>query len=600
MDLGTLQVNLETNLKQFSSDMDGSVKVVHKSCAQIQKDIENETKTSRELRDRFFKATHTGLANDLYEHDRYFNDLRAKWSDNESMLTEINITANAEREKILKDYEKSASNMMSKLKTIFRLGFATYAINSFMDIGSSMLEAKRNGESLFDAFLSGLPIINRMAESAKRLAKELSGLAAIEIITQKSSDITDNYDKIFTQLSRITQLQAAGSDAARLQAKFEYDDTLKEIKALDKQADAVREYNKAIDEKIKKGKVTGVGFGGAKIIEPYSEAELAGPEFAKKQIENFNALREKALADYNAKLKTATEEQTQANLQSQNEITNATIRMYQDLGYYPQEYFDLQEELLDKQVKAYKDAGGDEILAEQWKAGEMARIYEETEEKFEDSLEKQKNALDEWVDHYTSMEKVSGDFIDNYSRGLDDLASKMTDWFKTGKMDWESWTNSLLTNWMDTLNKMAIAQAQKSIINPLFKSLVGIIIGSAGSDAATGAGAYGGTGGGGPTGGASRSMIGHTGGMGYELPFNGYVPNSILANARSFHLGSEEMYAKIKKKEGVFTEEQMKNLAPVNENKGNTIINFNVNSKDADSFRRSKTQIMNDLRKVSR
>lgn len=413
MDLGTLSVQLETNLKRFSADMRKSVEVVDHSCTEIQKSVEEETKTTTELRDRFFKATHNNLQNDLYSHDQYFNNLRDKWADNESMLTQINITANAEREKILKEHANSVTNVMNKLKSVLRLGFATYAINSFMDIGSSMLEAKRNGESMFDAFLSGLPIINRMADSAKRLAKEMSGLAAIEVITQKSLGITTEYENIFTQLNRINKLMAAGADAAALQAKFEYEDTLQEIEALDRQADAIRKRNQAIDDIIAKGKVIGVGFGGGKTISPYSESEIESMNSQKLALQNFDLLRAKALDEYNAKLKAATEEQEEITIQSQNEITNATIRMYQDLGQYPQEYFDLQEELLQKQVKAYTDAGGDIILAEQWKASEMKRIADDVAE-----YKKQK----EYKDALSS---------DDFGAGFSAEVSKMYDEMET-------------------------------------------------------------------------------------------------------------------------------------------------------------------------
>ena len=577
MDLGTLSVQLETNLKRFSADMRKSVEVVDHSCTEIQKSVEEETKTTTELRDRFFKATHNNLQNDLYSHDQYFNNLRDKWADNESMLTQINITANAEREKILKDYANSANNMMSKLQKIFRMGFLTYGINSLLDMGTAMAKAKVNGESMFRAFISGLPIINRMADSAEKFGDALADLYLMGQIsaTPAFNQFNEQYKETFASMKlELDLLRSGGVETAEI-IESQYQQQIKDIKAKKEGTEELIQYQENLNKKIaelesQKTAPLGVGFGGAgrsKSVEQIDKEIAALKE--KQEMYSTAAQKENLLLlaaqQRDEKLAALTEKQTEDTIKSQNEITNATIRMYQDLGQYPQEYFDLQEELLQKQVKAYTDAGGDIILAEQWKASEMERIYEET-------LKKQENAIDQWVEHYTSMREVSEDFAKSYAAGLDDLGSKMTDWMKTGKMDWESWTNSLLTNWMDTLNKMAVAEAQKSIINPLVSSLVGAVVGGIGSGSAgssDGAGTI--------SQDAVYSHEFHRGGIaGKDI-----VPKSFFRNAPSFHTGNEEMYAKIKRNEGVFTQEQMKNLAPAN-NKStgqNQGINFSPQMK---------------------
>ena len=584
MDLGTLSVQLETNLKRFSADMRKSVEVVDHSCTEIQKSVEEETKTTTELRDRFFKATHNNLQNDLYSHDQYFNNLRDKWADNESMLTQINITANAEREKILKDYANSASSMISKLQRLFRLGFLTYGINSLLDMGAAMAKAKVNGESMFRAFISGLPIINRMADSAEKFGDALADLYLMGQIsaTPAFNKFNEQYKETFASMKlELDLLRSGGVETAEI-IESQYQQQIKDINAKKEGTKELIQYQENLNKKIK-------SLEGQKTANPYGTIGIRGGG-ANKSVEEIDkeiaALKEKqetysttaqkenllllAAQTRDEKLAALTEKQTEDTIQSQDEITNATIRMYQDLGQYPQEYFDLQEELLQKQVDAYVKAGGDIILAEQWKASEMKRIYEET-------LEKQENAIDQWVEHYTSIREVSEDFAKSYAAGLDDLGSKMTDWMKTGKMDWESWTNSLLTNWMDTLNKMAVAEAQKSIINPLVSSLVGAVVGGIGSGSAgssDGAGTI--------SQDAVYSHEFHRGGIaGKDIVPKSIVPKSFFRNAPSFHTGNEEMYAKIKKNEGVFTQEQMKNLAPAN-NKStgqNQGINFSPQMK---------------------
>jgi hypothetical protein len=392
MDLGTLQVNLETNLKQFSSEMKKSVDMVEKSSKEIQNSIADEVKTSNELRDRFFKATHNNLENDLYEHDRYFSDLRSKWSDNESMLTQINITANAEREKILKDYEKSATNMMSKLKTLFRMGFLIYMINSLADTVTAYAKARLEGENYFNAILKSLPIINRMTKAFEDMGEALGDLYTKGQVAASAAMVKyqKNYNDMIREMNQSIELLRAGDKSAMTEIEQFYNNRKADIKAMKDETGELIKYNarlqKQIDElEAQKKQPMGrtVNVESITGIMPVSVGRTKTDEQIDKEIA---ALKDKqevyvTTAQKSNMLLAA---ETERNLKiealaekTKNEVTNATIRMYQDMGQYPQEYFDLQEELLDKQVKAYKDAGGDIFLAEQWKASEMTRIYKE-------------------------------------------------------------------------------------------------------------------------------------------------------------------------------------------------------------------------------
>ncbi len=425
MDLGALSVQLETNLKRFSADMRKSVEVVDHSCTEIQKSVEEETKTTTELRDRFFKATHNNLQNDLYSHDQYFNNLRDKWADNESMLTQINITANAEREKILKDYANSANNMMSKLQKIFRMGFLTYGINSLLDMGTAMAKAKVNGESMFRAFISGLPIINRMADSAEKFGDALADLYLMGQIstTPAFNQFNEQYKETFASMKlELDLLRSGGVETAEI-IESQYQQQIKDINAKKEGTKELIQYQENLNKKIaalqaERTMPLGVGFGGVGRTKSVEQIDKEIAALKEKQ-ETYSTTAQKenllllAAQTRDEKLAALTEKQTEDTIQSQNEITNATIRMYQDLGQYPQEYFDLQEELLKKQVKAYTDAGGDWFLAEKWKANEMKRIADDVAE-----YKKQKQYSD----------ALSGD---DFGAGFSAEVSKMYDEMET-------------------------------------------------------------------------------------------------------------------------------------------------------------------------
>ena len=87
----------------------------------------------------------------------------------------------------------------------------------------------------------------------------------------------------------------------------------------------------------------------------------------------------------------------------------------------------------------------------------------------------------------------------------------------------------------------------------------------------------------------------HKGGIIGETSFpTRMVSPSVFANAPRFHLGSNEVPIIAEKGEKIIPKDQ------VSRGSGVTNIYFNVTTPNADSFRRSKTQIANDLKKVAR
>jgi len=278
-------------------------------------------------------------------------------------------------------------------------------------------------------------------------------------------------------------------------------------------------------------------------------------------------------------------------------LGNAKIvsRMYEDMGMYGDQYWQATNLLLEDQVKKFIDAGTDAVTATQWKANKLIEIEEKITKKHNEENEKRKNALERWVDNYSDMGNVWSELADNSASGLNSLAASMTDFEKTGEMNWRNWLDSLYTSYLDTINKMIIANIAKGAINPLLDAvgtgLGNIFAPSVNPNIETG----------GPNPNTLLTPAGgwHGGGVvGKDSPtFTRAVPSSLFANAPRLHGGlkSNERRAILEVGEEVTSKEDVRR----GKISGN-IYNFNISTPDADSFRRSKTQIMNDFRIVTR
>jgi len=142
---------------------------------------------------------------------------------------------------------------LSKVMSSAGRGFTFfYLTNSVMNTATAMLKAQRTGESMFDAFLSGIPIINKMAKAAEELADELSGVAEQRELMLKFDKSFAGSEKLRQDLNRSIQLQAAGPGGeASLKSKFTYEDRLKEIAGFEEETLAIKKFNEEIYEQIR-------------------------------------------------------------------------------------------------------------------------------------------------------------------------------------------------------------------------------------------------------------------------------------------------------------------------------------------------------------
>ena len=62
------------------------------------------------------------------------------------------------------------------MSTLTRIGGVGWLAKSFMDSATAMSKARREGEGLVGALISGIPVVNRFAESFKAMAGEISGI----------------------------------------------------------------------------------------------------------------------------------------------------------------------------------------------------------------------------------------------------------------------------------------------------------------------------------------------------------------------------------------------------------------------------------------
>ena len=163
------------------------------------------------------------------------------------------------------------TSTMSRLSSIFRMGAFTYLLNSTMDTVTAMDKARRSGDSMFDAFIAGLPIINRLADSARKMADSLSGAAEAADLLAGTKRLSMGIKDLQTDMERSIQLNLASTNTEkeRLQTLFEYQDRIEKIGEVEKkEIDRIEIYNRRIDEqikgleKLKESKLSTRGFGG--------------------------------------------------------------------------------------------------------------------------------------------------------------------------------------------------------------------------------------------------------------------------------------------------------------------------------------------------
>jgi hypothetical protein len=255
----------------------------------------------------------------------------------------------------------SSTKTLSSLSSVLRGGAFVYAANRFTDMAAAMLEAKRKGESMFDAFLSGLPVINRLAESANRLANELSGLAAAQETATLSQELSTGIEKMRQNMQRTMELNMASEmERPMIVARQAYEDQLKAIDKLESDyAQKIRDRNKPILDQIaalEKMRTSGTYFGGmgAMGVAGLSEAEkkrrIADLKSQLTLIENLDTQRHNAYQVYQSDLAKSSEQ-----LQKHNEETKKTAENFDVLVKKLKEARDL-ERIVDGIGSAFTNA----------------------------------------------------------------------------------------------------------------------------------------------------------------------------------------------------------------------------------------------------
>ena len=243
--------------------------------------------------------------------------------------------------------QKSLGNL-SSISKVFRLGMATYVIRSLTDTATGMLAARRHGDSMFEAFLAGIPIMNRLSEAADDLANELSGLAAVEETQKAWESFYSSLEKVRESLEKSLRLQQAGKGGeAAVKALFGYEDRLRDIDAINAQTEAIRKYNAEIDKEIDRLKklqtAENVPYGQAGIMSwtlptrKEIDEQIKELQSQKRILPNLDVLRSQAAREYSFEIEKITKETKNqvleadkliAKMQRENELLgmNATER----------------------------------------------------------------------------------------------------------------------------------------------------------------------------------------------------------------------------------------------------------------------------------
>lgn len=461
--------------------------------------------------------------------------------------------------------ERKLSSFQKTANSIAKIGRATsfvYLVSQLDDVAASLQKASYNGENFGLALLKSLPVAKQIDEVTSNIAKSLADMATRGQITsnEKMTEAQSGYKKLFEEMTRAAELsKATAEDAAKIRVEHIYKDRIKEIEEWSKGTQDLTKHNELLKKQIQEleelkakpmGKTVNVGsiFTG---ITPVTTGRTKTDAQINKEIA---ALESQILAydttTQKANLLAAAEAERAAALTKANEKTVAAIekeadkyedyaadraeitaRMYDDMGIHDKRYKDAQIALLDIQKQDYAKFISDKALLDDWYAARKKKLDE--------------TAVDQWANQFMG-DNLFDRLSENYASGLDDMGSKLTEWMKTGKMDWESWTDSLLTSWMDTLNKMAVAQLQQAIISPLIGSLVGGVMGAFGGGSNIGADV--------PVGMGGTVARMHGGGIvGRDYSSKTTVPMSLFANAPRLHGGlrNDEFPAILQKGEQV-------------------------------------------------
>lgn len=406
----------------------------------------------------------------------------------------------------VKNSADKVGSTMSRLSSIMRMGGFTYLLNSVTDTATSMLKARRQGDNMFDAFLSGIPIVNRLASSANGLANELSGFSAAAEMAAKSNQIFKDMEGIRESLDRSLQLQAAGENAAAVQARFDFEDRLKQIETIEAQTDAIRKYNQQIDtqiELLKKSSTSfqnfGYGFGGGyvpldnealenqvrslkgqKMVMPnlnvFKSAAGRETEFELErqttaEIENEYELR------YN-QMKESKAREIKANEELQRSVIEDTRDQIDTVRHM--EYLTRQEKI--ESLKEYQEAHADSLL----KVSDAEKILND------EIIAYQQSRVDAMVAYNAElredMEDSSLYISEKYAEAARSIEGSMSGAFQsmiTGGASWKDAMTSFFSDVGNAFGRMASEMIARSIMMNAMSGIGGLFGGGPKVNAAT-------------------------------------------------------------------------------------------------------------------
>jgi len=189
---------------------------------------------------------------------------------------------------------------------------------------------------------------------------------------------------------------------------------------------------------------------------------------------------------------------------------------------------------------------------------------------------------------------------EKYAEAARNIESSMSSAFQSminGGASWRDALKGFMTDIAQSFSKMASDMAARAIMTGVMNWMMPVGGSLTGAPTPGGLGYYNET----------TGMGWHGGGIvGYDSPsFTRMLPTDVFANAPRLHGGirSDEYPAILKKFEPVGErgfEEYLQKNGVGQRGSGTTNIYFNITTPNADSFRRSKTQIANDIKKVTR
>ncbi len=185
-----------------------------------------------------------------------------------------------------------------------------------------------------------------------------------------------------------------------------------------------------------------------------------------------------------------------------------------------------------------------------------------------------KSALQTYIDSVRDMATQTNNLVTRAFKGMEDA---LVEFVKTGKLNFRSLADSIIED-------LIRIQVRKGIVGPLSQILNAVLPAVFGGGSGGGAAL---TPGGTPMiGDFGFANVAHTGGIVGGALAGRMINMGVFAGAPRFHTGGivgDEQPIIAKRREGIFTPEQMRALAPIGRGQGNITIQVNVDAESGDT-----------------